>query len=306
MNMSEWALIVFTILAQMSVGAFLVLGVLHFSARRAQGEVAADRLSNYSLLAIGPVLVLAMLASLLHLGNVFRAPRAILNLGSSWLSREIVFVMVFAALGFAFAIMQWRKIGSYRVRSSVAILTAIAGVGLVYSMARVYMIPNQPAWDMWTTPASFFTTTLLLGLFAIGAAFVVTSNTFRRKAEGDQAPMRGLLRSSLRGIAVAAVVLLGVQVLVSSVHLASLGGGNETLQATAALTVGQYGTLLVTRIALGFAGAGLLSLFIFQMASRRGTERFLSGLVLVAFAMVLVSEVVGRYLFYATQVNMGL
>lgn len=306
MNTNEWALVVFTILAQMSVGSFLVLGVVHFRARRVQGEVAADRLSNYSLLAIGPVLVLAIFASLGHLGNMLRAPRAILNLGSSWLSREIIFVVAFAVLGFAFALLQWRRIGSYRMRSALGIITALVGVGLVYAMARVYMIPNQPAWDMWTTPVSFYTTTLLLGLFAVGTAFVVTSNTLQRKSEDGTPKMHGLLRSSLRGIAVTAVALLGVQVVTSSVHLATLGGGDETLQATAALTVGQYGALLVTRIALSFAGAGILSLFIFQMASRRGTEKFLGGLVLVAFAMVLVSEVLGRYLFYATQVNMGL
>jgi len=37
MNVREWALIAFTILAQMSVGSFLVLGVVHFFAARKDG-----------------------------------------------------------------------------------------------------------------------------------------------------------------------------------------------------------------------------------------------------------------------------
>ena len=47
MNMREWALIAFTILAQMSVGSFIILGVVHFFAARKSGDVEADRLRTY-------------------------------------------------------------------------------------------------------------------------------------------------------------------------------------------------------------------------------------------------------------------
>ena len=87
MNTQEWALILFTILSQMAVGAFWVLGVVHFYARRKMGETAANRMSDGALLVIGPVLVLAFVASLFHLGSPLNAPRAVIGLGSSWLSR---------------------------------------------------------------------------------------------------------------------------------------------------------------------------------------------------------------------------
>lgn len=87
MDMREWALVAFTILAQMAVGSFLVLGVVHFLAQRKAGEAEADRLSDRALLAIGPVLVLGMIASLLHLGTPLSAYRAVTNVGTSWLSR---------------------------------------------------------------------------------------------------------------------------------------------------------------------------------------------------------------------------
>ena len=111
MSIREWALILFTILGQMSVGAFLVLGLVHFFAERKAGTAEADRLSDRALLAIGPVLVLGMLASLFHLGNPLNAYRAVANVGTSWLSREILSGVIFAVLGGLFAIMQWRKIG---------------------------------------------------------------------------------------------------------------------------------------------------------------------------------------------------
>jgi len=91
-NLREWALIIFTVFAQMSVGSFVILGILHFLAARKIKLEEADRLSDRALLAIGPVLVLGLLASFAHLGNPLNAPRAVTNLATSWLSREIFLV----------------------------------------------------------------------------------------------------------------------------------------------------------------------------------------------------------------------
>src|SRR5689334_6577738 len=112
MSGREWALIAFTILAQMSVGAFVMLGVVHFFAVRKGGVLEADRLSDRALLAIGPTLAFGLIGSLFHLGSPLNAPRAITNFATSWLSREITFGVVFAVLGAVFAFMQWRKLGS--------------------------------------------------------------------------------------------------------------------------------------------------------------------------------------------------
>jgi anaerobic dimethyl sulfoxide reductase subunit C (anchor subunit) len=136
MNTQEWALILFTILAQMAVGSFLVLGVLHAYARRQAGEAAAERLSDRALLALGPVMVLALIASLFHLGSPLNAPRAVLNLGSSWLSREIFMGVLFTVSGGLFALMQWRKIASSSLRNITAWIAAIVGLGFIFSMSQ--------------------------------------------------------------------------------------------------------------------------------------------------------------------------
>src|SRR5512141_3045797 len=104
MNVREWALVTFSVLAQMSVGSFLILGLVHFLAQRRAGLAQADRLSDIALLAIWPVLALGLLASLFHLGNPLNAYRAILNVANAWLSREILFGVLFAGVGFAFAV----------------------------------------------------------------------------------------------------------------------------------------------------------------------------------------------------------
>ena len=87
MQANEWSLIIFTTVMQMAVGSFVILGGVHFFATRRYDAKAADALSDRALLAIGPVVVLALLVTFTPLGNPLYAPRAVSNFGSSWLSR---------------------------------------------------------------------------------------------------------------------------------------------------------------------------------------------------------------------------
>lgn len=107
----EWALIGFTVLSQMAIGAFWILWFIHFMVRKQANDEEVRKLSNAALLGIGPVMVLGILASLYHLGSPLNSWRAIGNLGSSWLSREIFFVLAFFVMWFVCAVMQWRRTG---------------------------------------------------------------------------------------------------------------------------------------------------------------------------------------------------
>src|SRR5690606_11985805 len=160
--------------------------------------------------------------------------------------------------------------------------------------------------NSWATPVSFFSTALLLGLFAVGAAFVVTYGYVKSKDPDCEDEVCALMRASLRWIAVAAVVVLGIELVVAPLYLANLAAGGEAAQETARAITGNYGLLLALRLVLIFAGAGILGLFVYQSASVPGRERVLGNLVLSAFLLVLVAEVVGRFLFYATHVSIGL
>lgn len=306
MNVREWALIAFSIFAQMSVGSFLVLGVVHFFATRKTDEEQADRLSDRALLAIGPVLVLGLIASLAHLGNPINAYRAVANLGSSWLSREIFFGVLFAVLGGAFALMQWRKLGSTTVRHAVAWVATLVGLLLVYSMAQIYMLPTQPAWNSLATPVTFFTTTLLLGALATGAAFVANYAYVQRQEPECADVQCELLRGSLRWIAVASILLLGLEFLVAPLYVASLSAQGGAAAVSAGLMVNSYGAVFALRLALVFLGAGVLAMFVYQNALSPGQERVVGYLTYAAFGLVLVSEVLGRFLFYAIQVGVGI
>ena len=306
MGAREWALIIFTILGQMSVGAFVVLGLVHFFAVRKAGQEEADRLSDRALLAIGPVLVLGMLASLFHLGNPLNAYQSIANLGTSWLSREILAGVIFAVLGGLFAIMQWRKLGSFALRNAIALVTAVVGLVLVYSMSQVYMLPTQPTWNTWATPVSFFVTTFLLGSLAMGAAFVANCAFLKNKPDVNYQMQMELLRDNLRWISLASILLLGVELIVAPLYIANLAAGSNVALESVKVMIGDMSLVLTLRLVFVFIGAGVFGMFLYQNAVSEGKVGKVNLFAYSAFALVLVSEVLGRFLFYASHVRIGI
>ena len=307
MDLRELALVLFTVIMQMAVGAFCVLGGVHFFAARRNGLDEADKLSNRALVAIGPLAVFALAVTFLHLGNPVNAPRAISNLGTSWLSREITLALLFSVGGAVFAFLQWRKLSTPALRNALALVVAAVGLVLVYAMSSVYVLPSVPAWDSVNTPISFFVTTFLLGALAMGAAFVANFWYVKRKGMDPKNVQYSMLATSLKYIALLAIVLMGIQFVVIPLYFASLAAANNSA-ATASVNIvfGEHGVVFALRLVLLFLGAGLLSAFVYQMAGTESKLRIVSNMAYLAFALVLVSEILGRFLFYESMVRIGL
>jgi DMSO reductase iron-sulfur subunit len=141
---SEMPLVAFTLLVQMAVGAFWA------------GLWMTDSVPLISYLIIGACLAIGGLFSFAHLGAKRNAWRAPFHLKKSWLSREILFFGLFGAgwlAGFVLPEMNW--------------VTSLLGIGLIYSMAKVYRLHVMSAWDTWRTTAGFFVTSALLGQVAM-------------------------------------------------------------------------------------------------------------------------------------------
>jgi anaerobic dimethyl sulfoxide reductase subunit C (anchor subunit) len=309
MHTAELPMMIFTIAAQMCVGAFVVLGVVQLAAARRYGTAAVDRITDPALYAIGPVMVLGLVASMFHMNDVSHTLNVVRHVGSSWLSREIVFGSGFAGLGFVFAAAQWFKWGSTRLRQALALLTAAVGLGLVWSMSMIYYsLVTVPAWHTWATPAQFFTTAFLLGSLAVGAAFMGTVMWRRRRAGAAgattaQPATADLLTGTLKGLGIAAVALLGVEFLVIPLHIANLAGGGEVAARSAEVFTGAW---FIARLVLVFLGAGLLTMLLVRRASPTANPRTLAVLATSAFALVLLGEFIGRSQFYASMFRIGM
>jgi DMSO reductase anchor subunit len=137
-------LTVMLVLTQLSAGAFAVFTVIP----SAGGAWLAWVLC---LLALG--------ASVLHLGRPRYAFRAILGLGTSWLSREIAAFSLFAALAALYA-------ASFSVavpRRELSWLVAGSGLLGVFCSVMVYEATHRPSWRAWRVGPKFFASTAVLG-----------------------------------------------------------------------------------------------------------------------------------------------
>jgi hypothetical protein len=59
------------------------------------------------------------------------------------------------------------------------------------------------------------------------------------------------------------------------------------------------------RLVLVFLGAGLLAAYLYKTAAA-GKESSIAAVTYSAFVLVLVAEVMGRFIFYATHVRIGM
>jgi DMSO reductase anchor subunit len=260
--MNERPLVAFTLLSQTAVGAFLTIGALDLWAGGLAGATAARALTDGLLLAIGPVVGGALLASLLHLGTPRNAWRSASNLRSSWLSREIVCALLFAGTGAAFAVSRWSGAGPAALRTPLALTAAASGVTLVYAMARVYRIRTVPRWDTPLTTISFFATALLLGSLAVGTGLVLLPGV------PDE-----LMRGPLRWIAVAAAAGFGAEIAAAgrgALHGARrlLLGAGVALCVVLVLSDARFAPALVAAFAVALA-AQVLGRYLFYVDGLR-------------------------------------
>jgi formate dehydrogenase iron-sulfur subunit len=137
------ALAVMLVLTQLSVGAFVT-------------ELALSRRSAFDSSLIAAVGLLAMGASVLHLGRPLYAYRALLGLRTSWLSREILAFGVFMPLAIAYAAKPWPALG-----------VAAAGAGVFGVVCSVLIYATTPRWSLPHVFVRFFFGAAIAGVAAV-------------------------------------------------------------------------------------------------------------------------------------------
>jgi len=162
MNSNEWPLVFFTLLSQISMGILLAgLVVFLFAKNSVLGSnIELKRVVMLmALLSMGVALIL----SFAHLARPAHSVFALGNLAGSHLSREILMVSVFT---FTLAVA-WSSIRfgfpSVAIFNYLYVAALIAGLLLIWTMARIYMIPTIPAWNHPITMVKFYNSGILLG-----------------------------------------------------------------------------------------------------------------------------------------------
>jgi anaerobic dimethyl sulfoxide reductase subunit C (anchor subunit) len=289
---SEWPLVYFTILVQMSVGLLIVSEV----ACLAGGAAARDLLRGRESFSF--VLGVAGLAfSFGHLGTPMHSPFALLNLGHSWLSREILCTSAFLASLVALAIT--RHTSPFKAFAGpVGVAAFLLGLATVYVMSRVYTLVTVPAWNSPATLLNFVGAALLPGALAAGLLAY-----FRWPGEDGVET-----RSPIACVMSLVLLFAGLGLLAKFVEIpVSLFAGLPTnargVSATAAvLTDGMVPYVL--QIVLLIVGTAL---FVYVgNAAMRGNKAVLSVVGTGALFITLAGEVLGRFAFFDMHVLIGL
>jgi anaerobic dimethyl sulfoxide reductase subunit C (anchor subunit) len=286
--LKEWPLVAFTILGQTAVGVFVIFHLPFLVRGRLPGS--GWRLTWIVTLAIVVLLTaLAVFVSFFHLRHPLRARYALSNLRASWLSREILFELLFGGLVVLEGWLAYVRPASRGTLWPVIAATGLAGALFIVSMARLYMLPALPAWSGAYTPLSFLLTTLVLG--AVGTDVIV------REFAGPGAFDLNLTGTAL--LLIAAEILLAV-ILAPRHGLRGVRPG-PSLRPTADAPRRFHRA----RIVLLALASVCLTLDRAMGGNDIMNEKGIGPALLLAFVLMLAGEIAGRFYFYGLVARPG-
>lgn len=288
MNSNEWPLVFFTLLTQISLGIIIAGLLFSLVIKNTETSVPPDFKKLLLITALGCMLV-ALAISFFHLASPLHSVYALSNIGTSWLSREILlaslltFSLFIATTSLHFNIPH-REFFGYLVLASF-----IVGVILVWSMARIYMIETVPQWDTPSTPIAFFNTALMLG----GSLTLVLMALYFSK--NPVIPDIRQMQNVVFLMIAAAVFISLLNMLLIQPDVAATGSGFFSPAVSPWWRHGQLILMLV-----GF------SLLTYWFTLLPDTQWAASRLIYAGAACLLLAEILGRYLFYASYYRVGI
>ncbi|MDD4730568.1 MAG: dimethyl sulfoxide reductase anchor subunit [Desulfovibrio sp.] len=288
---SDWSLVLFTILMQTAVGMLVISEVARFVAP--QG--APRKLAWQAPVACG-ISALGLLASLSHLGTPTHSFFTIFNVGSSWLSREILAVGGFFGATLLLVLLRRKNPANHFWALSGAAM--FIGLVAVFIMSKVYMLETIPVWDTSGTALSFYGTMLLAG--AVAGGLLLRFQTVSGPQAAKPAVPDGKILAVFCGAAVLGLAFkfIGIPLDMAAMGIAD-SYGTSGLDIVAVSGLG----LLVLRFALIFAGAALFAWGLFKTIH---SMEIGSAATIGSFALVMAGEILGRLMFYEAYLRTGL
>ncbi|MGI9119364.1 MAG: DmsC/YnfH family molybdoenzyme membrane anchor subunit [Acidimicrobiales bacterium] len=278
-------LAVMLVLTQLAVGA----SVVDVAMRALAGGELVDALRPATALVALAVGLLALGASVLHLGRPVYAFRAVLGIRRSWLSREIVAFVAFAGLA---AVHGWALLtGATGIESVLGLAVAGAGVVGVACSAMVYAVTHRAWWALPTTGTKF-----TLSAALTGAAAVLVTSMAVALVVGPAAAERAALELGRPLAALVVACAMAKLVWEASLVRHLRPGAPAELRRSAHLLVGELATSSRWRFALGALGA--LSALAALFAASTPAPAVVLGLGAVSFVALVAGELVERWQFF--------
>ncbi|MFC2133638.1 dimethyl sulfoxide reductase anchor subunit family protein [Bacteroidota bacterium] len=304
MHSSEWALVTFTILVQISAGFYLALAVFNKWTTSKYDIEGPDFLGKWSLISVFALIILSAIVSFFHLGNPLYAFYSIANINSSWLSREILLLIIYILFSGIFTYIHKKKLLVAALRGLFGWIVVVIGMILIYSMANIYMLPTVPTWNTITTPITFYLTSLLLGIISLFLTFFIDHQRRAQLKRDFVDPEEILLKKSLK-----LAVILGLSVIIVEVGMNIVQAANHVTlfaEQTGSKFTGNSNMIwfLRYRIISGFIG-----LFILIFAYNRSAPRKILSyrwVIYTGLLCIFLSQLLGRIFFYSTYLQGGI
>ena len=280
--MSEMPLALFSTIAPIGAGAFLMLAVACFVGSFSE-EVARkiDKLTAIPVIAT----VVGFICAFFHLTAPLNAFGVFNNLGSSPMSNEIVMGCVFTVV----AIICWLVLSfakpSDGLRKGLLCVTAILGLVFCVFVGLAYGMPTIPSWDNVVVPIC----TLCYGVLGGG---VLGLAVLRQAGIED-------LAKTLQ-TAVMAIVIIGAvgSVVFFGVHMGMVSGMSNNMMLGGDL-VGSLMPMIIIGIILM-----LVACVMVVYALKNG--KLTTGYAWCAVVIVAVGILLARLCFYGVEMSVGL
>ncbi len=294
----EDPLVLFTLISQFAVGAFLALFLLP-----KVSSTAAELFSSknhpiamgLTLFTIVALQTFGLVLSTLHLGKPQYFYRAMNNLRHSWVSREIAAMGGFYGLIAAYSLVTvFPVLAAWLPDVITNLLPTVIGSAAsvfgplgIYAMYRCYRIPARPFWDHWHSGAAFASSGFILGSSALALIFGFTGLW----ASVTVAPLLRVLALFFAG----GLLLQGVAL---HAHLRELTRRGEEAAISRMLMTEQHGKIYRLRLmSWRFLMAGAILFSLFPPSTAGGMLSWA-----LVFFIAVAHEMIGRALFYVSVV----
>lgn len=292
---NEWPLVLFTLAIQAAVGLLVIGETVDVIFSRRFGFPIFFPFRRRIRTTVTGLTLSGLLFSFFHLGTPWAAVHSLVNIKTSWLSREILMALIFAAFVLFLFIFVLVSKAYRRLHRLAALAGGIAGCLLIAAMSKIYMLPAVPNWNHLSTPASFFTASLLSGILISSLFLILGSRRLEDITSEPKAPAEWI-KKSVRFLAWGALCLLlfGTGLTWLYVLRAETAPGLSLLWSGSAIG----GILLPLRCLTALMGGLLLTVFIFKLRKPPTAEAKFPWLLTAAAVVIALSEVIARFYFY--------
>jgi anaerobic dimethyl sulfoxide reductase subunit C (anchor subunit) len=241
-----------------------------------------------------------------HLSKPLQSFMAVLNFKSSWLSREIVFNILFLFTITSLLYLTNFQSHHRRLIDLLGWLAILLGCGMIFSMASIYLIPTQVAWNSTSVVISFYITAIMLGGMTIACLMILDLKFAEIKGSQDIALRMQVIRYSFAWLTGLTLLLMIVTIIIIYIQVHLLAEGDKIARTSLRLLLELYMPLFVGRqVFLLFAPVSML-IAVYRMYRAKLMPQDLMMPIYISCLMTIVGEILGRFLFYATHIRVGI